>query len=283
MTSLKLDRPMVFLDLEATGVDVQRDRIVQVACIRLMPDGTRDVLESLVDPLMPIPKESAAVHGITDEQIKGQPTFRDLAPRLIEFFAGADFGGFGICRFDLPMLGAEFKRAGVVFDFAGHRSVDAMLIFHRMEPRSLSAALRFYCGKPLENAHNAKADAEASLDVLLAQLQRYGNGATVPQSHSATAMPLPTDVQGLHDWCTAPDPRHVDSKGKFVWRHGIATFAFGKHQTKALEDVVRSDRSYLEWLTKADSTPPDVAEICRKALVGIFPIQRTITKTENAK
>ncbi|MBI4423074.1 MAG: 3'-5' exonuclease [Elusimicrobia bacterium] len=258
-----MDRPMVFLDLEATGVDAQRDRIVQVACIKLAPDGSRDAFDSLVDPQVPIPRESSAVHGITDEQVRGQPAFRDLAPRLLDYFAGCDFGGFGICRFDLPMLSAEFKRAGMPFDLAGRRTVDSLLIFHRLEPRTLSAAVKFYCGKPLERAHDARADTEAALQVLLAQVERYGAGPSA----------LPSDPQGLHDFCCAQDPRHVDAKGKFVWRHGVATFAFGKHQTRALEEVARLDRSYLEWLAKAESTPPDVVEICRRALAGIVPRQ----------
>ncbi|MBI5202901.1 MAG: 3'-5' exonuclease [Elusimicrobia bacterium] len=262
--SLKLERPMVFVDLEATGVDVQRDRIVQIACVRLSPDDSRESFESLVDPEMRIPAESSAIHGIRDADVRGKPTFKELAPKIIGFFGDADFGGFGICRFDLPMLAAEFKRAGLNYDFSSRRSVDAMLIFHRMEPRSLSAALQFYCGKTLENAHNAQADAEASLDVLLAQIERYGARATAP---------LPGDVQGLHEWCNAPDPRCVDSKGKFVWRHGVATFNFGKHQTHSLEEVVKLDRSYLEWLIKAESTSPEVAEITKKALAGIFPRQ----------
>ncbi|MBI4347251.1 MAG: 3'-5' exonuclease [Elusimicrobia bacterium] len=257
---LNLERPIVFLDLEATGVDVQRDRIVQVACVRLSPGGGRETFESLVDPQIPIPEEAAAVHGIRDADVRGRPTLKDLAPRLVAFLEGADLGGFGICRFDIPMLAAEFKRAGISYDFSAHRSVDAMLIFHRMEPRSLSAAVQFYCGKTLEHAHHALADAEASLDVLLAQVERYGAQAR-----------LPCDVQGLHAYCNASDPRNVDAKGKFVWRHGVATFNFGKHQTRSLEEVVRIDRSYLEWLAKAESTPPDVVEICRKALAGEFP------------
>lgn len=262
---LKLERPMVFLDLEATGVDVQRDRIVQVACVRLSPDGGREAFETLVDPQVPIPAEAAAVHGITDPMVRGKPTFKDLATKLLTFLHGCDLGGFGICRFDVPMLINELKRAGIAYDLSAHRTVDAMLIFHRMEPRSLGAAMQFYCGKPLTNAHNALADAEASLEVLLAQVRRYGE---------KVATPLPCDVQGLHEYCTAPDPRNVDAKGKFVWRHGVATFGFGKHQTKTLEEVARTDRSYIEWLAKAEGTPADVVEICRNALAGKFPSQK---------
>lgn len=254
---------MVFLDLEATGVDAQRDRIVQVALIRLSPDGTRTAYDSLVNPGVPIPREASAIHGIKDEEVRGAPAFGQIAPRLVSLFEGADFGGFGICRFDLPMLVAEFKRVGMAFDLAGRRTVDAMLIFHRMEPRSLGAAVKFYCGKALERAHDARADTEASIDVLFAQVERYGEGPAK----------LAADVQGLHDFCCAPDARYVDSKGKFVWRHGAATFSFGKHQTVSLEEVTRKDRSYLEWLIKAESTTPEVAEICRRALKGFFPEQ----------
>lgn len=263
---LSLEKPLVFVDLEATGVDALRDRIVQVACVRLSPDGSRAPLESLVDPQVPIPPESTEVHGITDAAVRGKPTFRALAPRLLEFFGDCDFGGFGIVRYDLPLLAAEFKRAGMAFDFASRRLVDALLIYHRFEPRNLSAALKFYCGKPLEHAHDARADAEASLEVLLAQLERYREG---PKA-------LPSDMRGLHEFCCAQDPRHVDAKGKFVWRHGAAAFNFGKHQTKLLEEVARQDRSYLEWLAKADSTPADVADICRKALAGFFPQKKNL-------
>lgn len=262
---LQLEKPMVFLDLEATGVDVQRDRIVQVACVRLSPDGERDSFESLVDPQVPIPPEAAAVHGITDAMVRGKPSFKELAMPLLSFINGSDLGGFGICRFDIPMLTNELKRAGISYDVSAHRTVDAMLIFHRMEPRSLGAAVQFYCGKPLQNAHNAMADAEASLEVLLAQVRRYGEAA---------ATPLPCSVQGLHEFCTAADPRNVDAKGKFVWRHGVATFAFGKHQTKSLEEVAKTDRSYIEWLAKGDGTPADVVEICKNALAGKFPAQK---------
>lgn len=268
---LQLEKPIVFLDFEATGVDVQRDRIVQVACVRLWPDGRRDIFDSLVDPQVPIPAEAAAVHGITDAMVRGKPAFKELATTLLAFINGSDLGGFGICRFDIPMLTNELKRAGISYDVGAHRTVDAMLIFHRMEPRSLGAALQFYCGKPLQNAHNALADAEASLEVLLAQVRRYGQAA---------ATPLPSSVQGLHEFCTTADPRNVDARGKFVWRHGVATFAFGKHQTKSLEEVAKTDRSYIEWLAKAEGTPADVVEICRNALAGRFPAQKAAAQPQ---
>ncbi len=260
---LKLDRPLVFFDLEATGVDVARDRIVQVACVRVGVDGSRSSFESLVDPQIPIPAEATQVHHITDEMVRGAPSFRELAPRLLEFFGDCDFGGFGICRFDLPMLSAEFKRAGLPFDLAGRRAVDALIIFHKMEPRNLAAAMQFYCGKTLEDAHHARADAEAALAVFEAQLSAYGDPKGIKS--------LPADLQAIHELCNAVDPKHVDPKGKFVWRHGVATFNFGKYHGRPLEEVARIDRSYLEWLGRSENSSAEVCEICRKALAGVFP------------
>lgn len=264
--ALKLDKPIVFFDLEATGVDTMRDRVVQVACVRLSPDGSRESYETLVNPEGPIPPEAAAVHHITDDMVKDAPTFRDLAPKLLEYFGDSDLGGFGIVRYDVPLVTNEFKRAGIFFDTSKRRLVDAMLIYHKMEPRNLSAALRFYCGKEMDNAHNALADTEATVDVFMAQLEKY-------RDRPAPLVSLPGDVKGIHEFCNAQDPRNVDARGKFVWRHGVATFNFGKHQSRSLEDVVRSDRSYVEWLMNAESTTPEVAAICRQALIGAFPRQ----------
>lgn len=261
---LRLERPLAFIDLETTGVDVARDRIVQIAAIRLEPSGTRTPYDTLIDPGVPIPPESSAVHGITDEKVKGAPKFWQAAGRLDDLLGGADIGGFGVSRFDVPMLAAEYQRAGLEFRLEGRRVLDALTIFHRMEPRNLSAAYEFYCGKPLEGAHDARADVAASLEVLLAQVERYreakGSRAALPQA-----------PQGIHDFCAAVDPRFVDPRGRFVWRHGAATFNFGKHNGRTLEEIVRADRSYLEWLSRAESSSPEVAEICRKALVGSFP------------
>lgn len=260
---LKLERDLVFLDLEATGVDVARDRIVQIALARMTPDGVRTTLESLVNPEVRIPKESTDIHHITDEMVLNAPRLRDLAPKILEFIEGADLGGFGVTRFDIPMLMAEFKRIGMTFSVSGRRVADALIIFHKMESRNLSAALQFYCGKTMEGAHNALADTVASLDVFLAQVERYTGADGKPE--------LPADMDGLHAFCSQGNPGNIDAKGKFVWRHGTATFNFGKYQTRTLEDVARNDRGYLEWLMGADMTTPEVADICRQALQGLFP------------
>ena len=268
---MKLERPIVFFDFETTGVDVVRDRVVQVACVRLCPDGSRETMESLVNPEMPIPAEVSAIHHITDDMVVSAPRFAELIDRLAAFFGDSDLGGFGAARFDVPMLQAEFKRAGRGFSMEGRRLIDAMVIFHKMEPRNLGAALEFYCGRRLEGAHDARADAVASLDVFLAQLDYYAQ----PKPGRPA---LPSDLSGLHALCNATDPRNVDPRGKFVWRDGVATFNFGKHMRRTIEEVVRSDRSYIDWLSHAESSSPEVVEICRKALGGHYPEPRKAAK-----
>jgi DNA polymerase-3 subunit epsilon len=254
---INLRKAVIFFDLETTGVAPDQDRIVDFAFLRREPDGEEDVFASLVDPGLPIPPEATAVHHITDEMVRGRPPFAALAPKLLEFIGAADLAGFGILRFDIPMLTAEFKRAGVTFTTAGRNLVDALAIFHRMEPRNLAAACKFYCGTALEDAHRAEADMRASSAVLWAQLERY------PE--------LPKDMAGLADFCQERGKSGVDSQGKLVWRNGKAAFNFGKHRTLTLEEVARKEPSYLEWLMGADKTTPELARICRDALMGKFP------------
>ncbi|NKB88396.1 MAG: 3'-5' exonuclease [Acidobacteria bacterium] len=170
---LDLQRPLVFLDLEATGLDLQTDRIVEVAMVRVDPDGTSHAYTRTVDPERPVPAEAAAVHGLTNEDLDGAPRFVDLASGILEFIAGADLAGYNHGRYDLPLLRAEFERAGFDFDWRAHRIVDVSVIFRRMEPRSLSGAMRFYCDRELTDAHAAAADVAATMAVLIGQAQRY--------------------------------------------------------------------------------------------------------------
>lgn len=256
---MKQEKNLVFFDIEATGVAPHDDRIVDIALISRAPDGTEQAFSSLVNPGMPIPRESIAIHHITDEMVKNAPFFKDLAPRLLQFIGDADLGGFGIIKFDIPMLQAELKRAGFDLVLESRRVVDALTIFHRMERRNLSAAYQFYCGKPLPDAHRAEPDARASGEVFWAQLSRY------PE--------LPQDISGLNAFCTARDEKNVDGEGKFVWRNGEASFNFGKHRTLTLRQVVEREPSYLEWLMRAEKTTPELAKICREALSGRFPVK----------
>jgi DNA polymerase-3 subunit epsilon len=254
---IPLDKPIIFFDLEATGTSVAEDRIVDIAMVRFEPGGGEKSFCSLVDPNMPIPPETTAIHHITDEMVRGQPTFARLAPDVLDFIGEADLGGFGILKFDIPMLSAELKRAGFQLNLAGRRLVDALSIFHKLEPRNLSAAHRLYCGKELPDAHRAEPDARAAAAVFWAQVERY------PQ--------LPKDIKGLDAFCGARDPRNVDAEGKFVWRNGEASFNFGKHKTLTLREVSRREPSYVEWLSRAEQTTPELARICREALLGKFP------------
>ena len=262
---IRLSKAVVFFDLETTGVSPERDRIVDMAFLRCEPDGRESVFASLVDPGAPIPPETTAVHGITDEMVRGQPRFQDLAGKLLDFIGDADLAGFGVLRFDVPMLAAELKRCGILFSLAGRNVVDALSIFHRREPRNLSAAYKFYCGQTLEGAHRAQADMKASSAVLWAQLERYAD--------------LPQDMAGLAAFCQERDAQSVDSQGKLVWRNGKASFNFGKHRTLSLEEVARKEPSYLEWLMGAEKTTPELARICREALAGRFPAKPAETRT----
>ncbi len=254
--ALKLERDLAFFDLEATGTDPLRDRIVSVAVVRLTPEGERSRWSTLVNPEMAIPPEAIAVHHITDEMAAKAPPFRQAAPLLLEKLDAADWGGFGVSRYDLPMLVNEFKRVDIPFSMEGRRILDAQIIFHKMEPRTLTAALKFFCGKELKDAHSADADAEASLDVFLSQVERYKE--------------LPADLDGLARFCAPSDAKSVDSGGRFAWRHGEAAFNFGKYRTQSLREVVRSDRGYVEWVARTKDMG-EAADICFKALQGIFP------------
>ena len=258
---IKLDRPICVFDLEATGVDPLNDRIVDVCVVRRDPDGTETVYSSLVNPGVPIPAEATAVHHISDEMVASEPRFVDIAPKLLEVFAGADLSGFNASRYDIPLLSAEFKRAGVEWPGTGRRVVDSFVIFQRKERRDLTAAYKFYCGKDLSGAHRAEADARATAEILWSQLDRYPD--------------LPKDVAGLDAWCAQIDPSRVDADGKFVWKAGEAAFGFGnKHKGKTLAEVVRSDRGYISWMIEKGNFSPDVIRICREALEGKFPAKK---------
>ena len=257
MQNLRLDRPLAVFDLETTGIDVDKDRVVQIAIIRVEPDGKRRTFESLVNPERPIPPEATRVHGIKDSDVAHQPTFSQLRREVEEMLEGADLGGFNSISFDIPLLQNELSWSGSELDLGQARQIDAMRIFHQMEPRNLTAALRFYCGRELVDAHSALADTEATLAILDAQVGRYET--------------LPAEVDQLHTFCNPDEGRYVDRTRKFAWDSGgKAMFTFGKLKGQTLEQAVQGDRGYLEWMLNKDFSE-EVKEILRRALAGEFP------------
>jgi DNA polymerase III subunit epsilon len=249
--NLKLSRPLAFFDLETTGTDPATDRIVEISVLKLSPDGARAARTRRVNPERPIPPEATAVHGIRNEDVRDAPTFRQIARSLLEFLGDADLAGFNVARFDVPILDREFRDAGVDLGLAGRKIVDAMTVFHRMERRDLSAAVRFYLDRDHEGAHGAEADVEATAEVLDAQLERYAD--------------LPRTVAELDAWCFPVPAGAADRSGKFLLREGRVVFAFGKHQGRPLDDVARTSPDYLEWLLRQDF-PPDARTLIQTAL-----------------
>jgi len=257
MKNLRLTRPLAVFDLEITGTDPSSDRIVEISVLRVEPGGGSEVRTRRVNPGRPIPPEATAIHGIRDEDVRDEPEFRRIARGLLDFLGDSDLAGFNILRFDIPLLDREFRDCGMDLELAGRRVIDAMTIFHRKEPRHLSAAVAFYLGREHVGAHGAEADVTASLDVLDAQLERYSD--------------LPRSVEELDGWCRPPVPADAASpSGKFLFRNGEVVLAFGKHQGKALRDVAREQPDYLRWILKQDF-PPDAKRIVESALKGEFP------------
>ena len=260
-THLVLTRPLVCVDLEATGVWPGQDRIVQIATASIFPDGSVSTWSSLVNPEQPMPPAALAIHGITDAMVASAPTFAQLAPTIEPLLSDCDLTGYNVERFDRRLLAAEFRRAGVEDPTVGAHVIDAYTIFVRREPRSLDAALRFYGveeGQADRQAHDAGSDVEATVAVLAAQLTTYPD--------------LPKTVDELHTWLHPSDPNHIDADGKLVWRDGVATVAFGAQAGTSLADLAANDRSFLEWVLRKDFSD-EVKAIVRDALEGRFPGQ----------
>lgn len=255
MTSLHLTKPLAFIDIETTGLNPQQDRIVEICIIKVHPDGTEEMLNSVINPNMPIPIESTQIHGITDAEVKGKPTFEEFAPKIIDFINDCDLGGFGI-KFDLSFLESEFKRMGIDYSREGKRILDVQHIYYKLEPRDLNAAHLKYCGKPLENAHKAHIDVRATIDVLESQLRQNDT--------------LPRNIPSLHEFCNPKDSTWIDDNGKLAWFKGEAIINFGKHQGKTLKFMSENDPSYLNWITSRDFSS-EVKEIVNNAIKNEFP------------
>lgn len=245
---LILKKPLAFFDLETTGINTAKDRIIDICIIKALPNGEVTIKNQRVHPQMPIPVESSMIHGIYDEDVVGAPPFKTVARTVAQFLDGCDLAGFNSNRFDVPILVEEFLRANVDFDLKNRRLVDAQRIFHLMEPRNLTAAYKFYCGKDLTDAHNAEADTIATFEVLNAQVQRY---AGMPcKSDLGEDMFLQNDMDVLHN-LTAN--KNVDLGGRMVYNNeGQEVFNFGKHKGLPVLEVLQKEPSFYDWMQKGD-------------------------------
>ena len=234
---LNLQNPLIFFDLESTGLNVSKDRIVEISYIKVMPNGTDERRTILINPEMHIPEESTAIHGIKDEDVKDAPRFKDVAKELARVFQGCDIAGFNSNRFDIPMLMEEFLRAHVEIDLGKHRFVDVQTIFHKMEQRNLAAAYRFYFGKELEDAYSASADTLATYEVLKAQLDKYPS--------------LENNIAFLSNFSS--QNRNVDLAGRIVYNdQNVEVFNFGKYKGVPVAEVLQKDSGYFGWLMNGD-------------------------------
>jgi DNA polymerase-3 subunit epsilon len=234
---LNLTRPVAFIDLETTGVNLSSDRIVEIAIIKVLPDAERQVKRKLINPEMPIPKQTTEIHGITDEMVKDAPTFKQAGNEIKQFLENCDLGGYNSNRFDIPMLMEEFLRAGMDVDLSTRRMIDVQHIFYTMEPRTLTAAYKFYCQKELVNAHSAENDVQATIDVLLSQLDRYKN--------LGNSIDTILEVIGEEKIVDYARRFSFDDKGREV-------FNFGKFKGRPVADVLKSEPQYYDWMMKGD-------------------------------
>ena len=234
---LNLRNPLVFFDLETTGIDIVHDRIVEISMVKVMPNGDEIVKTRRINPGMPIPPESTAIHGITDDDVKDCPTFKEIAKSLAAQSEGCDLAGFNSNRFDIPMLAEEFLRAGVDVNLGRRKFVDVQTIFHKKEQRNLTAAYKFYCQKDLENAHSAEADTMATYEVLKAQLDRYPD--------------LENDINFLSQYSSFN--KNVDFAGRMVYNEqGKEVINFGKYKGRLVEEVLKNDPGYYGWMMNGD-------------------------------
>ncbi|MBO5643289.1 MAG: 3'-5' exonuclease [Kiritimatiellae bacterium] len=235
---INLDRPLIVFDIESTGTSPRQDRIIELAVIKVMPDGTEESRCWLLNPGVHIPEQTTAIHGISDEIVKDCPTFADKADEIFEFFDGCDLSGFNADRFDIPCLEEEFARVGKAFCSSQRRHIDVQRIYHRMERRDLSAAVKFYLGRDHEGAHGAEADTRATLDVLRAQLERYEE--------------LPRTSAQMDEFLVPRDPLNVDRNGLLRWKDGELTVNFGKKKGESLRKLFKLEPNYLRWIVKGD-------------------------------
>src|SRR5476651_1836096 len=247
---LKLKRPLAFFDLETTGTNIGVDRIVEISVIKMNPDGSEAVKTWKINPEIPIALESSLIHGIYEEHVVDAPVFKNAADEIADFIGDSDLAGYNSNRFDIPMLMEEFLRVDHPFDIEERRFVDVQNIFHQMEQRTLRAAYQFYCGKDIINAHSAEADTRATMEVLLAQVEKYAD-VEFEDKKGIKTKPVVNDVEALHKFTNMNKP--VDFAGRMVYNDaGDETFNFGKHKGKKVEDVFKAEPSYYAWMMQGD-------------------------------
>ncbi len=246
---IKLTRPLAIFDLEATGLNVGSDRIIEISILRVMPDGTHEIKTQRINPGIPIPQAVEAIHGISDDDVKNEPAFGEIAHQLARFLSNCDLCGYNALKFDIPMLVEEFLRVGVDFEIKGRRLIDVQNIFHKMEPRNLKAAFRFYCNKELLNAHSAESDALATFEILEAQLEKY-NGVAYIDSDGQATYPITNDLNSLHRFSIYH--KFCDLAGHIVFdEQNREVFNFGKYKGRPLEEIFRIEPSYYDWMMKS--------------------------------
>ena len=251
---LQLTRPLAFIDLETTGVNLACDRIIEIAIVKIMPDGTKHVKHKILNPQMPIPRGSSDVHGFTDDMVKDAQTFKQVANELKQFIDKADLSGYNSNRFDIPLLMEEFLRAGIQFDMSNRLMVDVQHVFHMMERRTLGAAYQFYCNKELCDAHSAEADATATWEILDAQTSRYPNlGNTLNSILEFTG-----------------EEKIVDFARRMIMENDVEVFNFGKHKGKPVSEVLKAEPQYYDWMMKGEfplHTKQKLTEILNRTLL----------------
>ena len=234
---LKLEKPIVFFDLETTGINIGTDKIVEIAILKVFPNGNKESKTWLVNPEIEILKEASDIHGITNEQVVTEPTFKELAPKINELIAGCDLAGFNSNRFDIPLLAEELMRAGIDFDMSNRKAIDVQVIFHKKEQRTLSAGYQFYCGKELEGAHGAEADTNATYEILLAQIEKYDD--------------IGSSVDALSEYSS--HGKRADFAGFILMNEeGEEMFSFGKYKGRTVEEVFKENPGYNAWMQNAD-------------------------------
>ncbi len=237
MNQLILHKPICFFDLETTGLQISKDRIVEISILKILPNGNKESKTWLVNPEMEISKESIAIHGISNEKVEKEPTFKELAPKILEMIKGCDLGGYNSNKFDVPLLAEELLRCGHDFDLSKHKLVDVQVLFHKLEPRTLSAAYKFYCGKELIDAHSASADTLATYEILLAQIEKYNE--------------IKNDINFLSEFSS--QTKNVDLAGFIIYNEKKEeTFSFGKYKGQVVINVLEKDPGYFGWIQNAD-------------------------------